>query len=62
MSLFSQSPLRRLLAYSFVVLGQFPVNGHGFSILKVGLIYLGLGLGFLTAVWFLVLKIDTVCT
>ena len=35
-------------------------DGYGFSILQVGLIYLGPGLGFLTAVWFIVPKIDTV--
>ncbi|PMD40112.1 MFS general substrate transporter [Hyaloscypha variabilis F] len=35
-------------------------DGYGFSILQVGLIYLGPGLGFLTAVWFIVPKIDVV--
>ena len=35
-------------------------DGYGFSILQVGLIYLGPGLGFLTAVWFIVPKIDTI--
>jgi len=33
---------------------------YGFSTLQVGLVYLGPGLGFLTAVWFLVPRIDTV--
>ncbi|PVH85853.1 MFS general substrate transporter [Cadophora sp. DSE1049] len=33
---------------------------YGFSILQVGLTYLGPGLGFLTAVWFLVPRIGTV--
>lgn len=33
---------------------------YGFSTLQVGLVYLGPGLGFLVAVWFLVPKIDTV--
>ncbi|KAF2754199.1 MFS general substrate transporter [Pseudovirgaria hyperparasitica] len=33
---------------------------YGFNSEQVGLIYLGPGLGFLTAVWFLVPKIDTV--
>jgi multidrug resistance protein len=33
---------------------------YGFDTIQVGFIYLGPGLGFLTAVWFLVPKIDTV--
>jgi len=33
---------------------------YGFSTLQVGIVYLGPGLGFLTAVWFLVPRIDTV--
>ena len=39
-----------------------PIYGdnYGFSTEKVGLLYLGPGLGFLTAVWFLVPRIDTV--
>ncbi|KAK5119128.1 hypothetical protein LTR62_000339 [Meristemomyces frigidus] len=35
-------------------------GSYGFSTEQVGLLYLGPGLGFLTAVWFLVPKIDTV--
>lgn len=35
-------------------------EGYGFSTLQVGLVYLGPGLGFLTAVWFLVPRIGTV--
>ncbi|MCJ1415359.1 hypothetical protein MMC32_001691 [Xylographa parallela] len=35
-------------------------DGYGFSTTKVGLLYLGPGLGFLTAVWFIVPKIDTI--
>jgi predicted MFS family arabinose efflux permease len=39
-----------------------PIYGdnYGFSTEKVGLLYLGPGLGFLTAVWFLVPRIDSV--
>jgi len=33
---------------------------YGFSVEQIGLLYLGPGLGFLTAVWFLVPQIDTV--
>ncbi|KAF4635492.1 hypothetical protein G7Y89_g2595 [Cudoniella acicularis] len=33
---------------------------YGFNTLQVGLVYLGLGLGFLSAVWFLIPKIDTI--
>lgn len=33
---------------------------YGFSTLQIGLVYLGPGLGFLVAVWFLVPRIDTV--
>lgn len=33
---------------------------YGFSTLQVGLVYLGPGIGFLVAVWFLVPRIDTV--
>jgi MFS family permease len=35
-------------------------KGYGFSTLQVGLVYLGPGIGFLVAVWFLVPRIDTV--
>lgn len=35
-------------------------DGYGFSTEKVGLLYLGPGLGFLSAVWFLVPQIDRV--
>lgn len=35
-------------------------EAYGFSTLQVGLVYLGPGLGFLTAVWFLVPRIGTV--
>lgn len=35
-------------------------EGYGFSTFQVGLVYLGPGLGFLTAVWFLVPRIGTV--
>lgn len=35
-------------------------DGYGFSTEQVGLLYLGPGIGFLTAVWFLVPRIDTV--
>lgn len=35
-------------------------GAYGFSTEQVGLLYLGPGLGFLTAVWFLVPRIDTV--
>lgn len=35
-------------------------NLYGFSTTKVGLMYLGPGLGFMIAVWFIVPKIDTV--
>ncbi|KAJ4372529.1 hypothetical protein N0V83_004304 [Neocucurbitaria cava] len=35
-------------------------DGYGFDTEKVGLLYLGPGLGFLFAVWFLVPRIDTV--
>ena len=33
---------------------------YGFNTEQVGLLYLGPGIGFLSAVWFLVPKIDTV--
>jgi len=33
---------------------------YGFSVEQIGLLYLGPGLGFLTAVWFIVPQIDTV--
>jgi MFS family permease len=35
-------------------------DGYGFNSLQVGFVYLGPGLGFLAAVWFIVPKIDTV--
>jgi hypothetical protein len=35
-------------------------DGYGFSTLQVGFVYLGPDLGFVSAVWFLVPKIDTV--
>lgn len=35
-------------------------KGYGFSTLQVGLVYLGPGIGFLVAVWFLVPRIDTI--
>jgi len=35
-------------------------DGYGFNVEQVGALYLGPGIGFLTAVWFLVPRIDTV--
>ena len=38
----------------------FGMDGYGFSTTQVGLLYLGPGVGFFIAVWFIVPKIDTV--
>ena len=52
-----------IFATTYSLYTQFqPIYGgdYGFSTLQVGLVYLGPGLGFLTAVWFIVPRIDTV--
>jgi MFS family permease len=52
-----------LFATSYSLYTQFEsIYGveYGFSTIQVGLVYLGPGLGFLSAVWFLVPRIDTV--
>jgi len=52
-----------LFAVTYSLFTQFEKiygDGYGFSTLQVGLVYLGPGIGFLVAVWFLVPRIGTV--
>lgn len=57
----SYQALAFAITYSLYTQFQRIYSGiYGFNTLQVGLVYLGPGLGFLAAVWFLVPKIDTI--